>query len=127
MPLMPRTLAISCGSAMTVVVPWGTTARANSGTLTIALSMCTCPSISPGARGALQVVLPFSLVRAGGRADTGDAVLHQGHVGFDDLVVVEVDDVGIGQQQVGGLEPAGHLNHAREIHAFTFTATAEPS
>ena len=38
-PSRPRTLAISCGSVTTVVVPRGTTARANSRGVTIALSM----------------------------------------------------------------------------------------
>ena len=35
---MPQTFAISCGSVMTVVVPWGSTARANEVGLTRLLS-----------------------------------------------------------------------------------------
>ena len=38
-PLEPRTLAISWGSVTTVVVPWGRTARANSGIVTMLDSM----------------------------------------------------------------------------------------
>ncbi len=41
MPSRPRTLAISCGSVTTVVVPRGTTARANSDGVTRLDSMWT--------------------------------------------------------------------------------------
>src|SRR3990170_990510 len=50
MPSSPRTLPISCGSTITVVVPRGTTARANSGGGTRLDSICTCASMKPGAR-----------------------------------------------------------------------------
>ncbi len=49
MPSRPSTLAISCGSVMTVVVPRGTTARANSAGGTSELSMWTWASMKPGA------------------------------------------------------------------------------
>ena len=45
MPLAPITLAISWQSVTTVVVPCGTTARANSGTVSIELSRWTCASM----------------------------------------------------------------------------------
>ena len=45
-PSRPRTLAISCGSVTTVVVPRGTTARANSAGVASELSMWTCASMS---------------------------------------------------------------------------------
>ena len=48
-PAAPATLAISCGSATTVVTPCGTTAAANCGGRHRLLSMCTCASINPGA------------------------------------------------------------------------------
>ncbi len=49
MPSRPSTLAISCGSVTTVVVPSGTTARANSDGGTSADSTWTWASIRPGA------------------------------------------------------------------------------
>jgi len=49
-PSRPSTLAISWGSITTEVVPQGSTVRANSGIFTIELSICTCPSMKPGAR-----------------------------------------------------------------------------
>jgi hypothetical protein len=50
MPAAPSTLAISWGSATTVVVPQGATARANSLMQAMELSMCTWASMNPGAR-----------------------------------------------------------------------------
>jgi hypothetical protein len=48
MPSAPITLAISCGSVTTAVVPWAATTLANSGTASIDDSICTCPSMKPG-------------------------------------------------------------------------------
>src|SRR5690606_34074077 len=48
-PRSPATSAISCGSAITAPVPWGTTARANSVTHSIVLSMCMWASMNDGA------------------------------------------------------------------------------
>ena len=48
MPSVPMTLAISWGSAMTVVVPWGRTARTNSLGATMALSRWMWASMKPG-------------------------------------------------------------------------------
>ena len=47
-PSVPSTLAISCGSATTAVVPNGRTSRANSSTMSFDDSMCTCASMKPG-------------------------------------------------------------------------------
>src|SRR5579884_2486885 len=47
-PASPRTLAISCGSITTDVVPRGRTARANSSTFSFELSMWQWPSMKPG-------------------------------------------------------------------------------
>src|SRR3972149_2903047 len=49
-PLRPDTLAISCGSQITDVVPRGRTALAYSGTESIELSIWTWASIKPGKR-----------------------------------------------------------------------------
>ena len=49
-PSTPATLAISCGSQTTAVVPRGTTARANSVGTSFADSRCTCASMNPGTR-----------------------------------------------------------------------------
>ena len=48
MPSVPMTLAISWGSVMTVVVPWGSTALANSVGLTRELSKWMWASTKPG-------------------------------------------------------------------------------
>ena len=50
-PSAPSTLASSCGSHTTVVVPRGTTTRANSAGSSLDDSTCTCASISPGTTG----------------------------------------------------------------------------
>ncbi len=52
MPSIPSTLAYSCGSITIAPVPCGTTARTNSGIVTIVLSTWKCPSIKLGARYA---------------------------------------------------------------------------
>src|SRR5229473_7656914 len=52
MPSVPSTLAISCGSATTAVVPCASTARANSSTISLEDSMCMWASIKPGTRKA---------------------------------------------------------------------------
>ena len=49
MPGSPSTLPISCGSAATIVVPRGMTARAYSATVIMELSRWTCGSMKPGA------------------------------------------------------------------------------
>ncbi len=50
MPGSPATLAISCGSLTTQVTPRGSTAAANWDGMQRLDSMCTCASISAGAR-----------------------------------------------------------------------------
>ena len=47
-PLSPHTFTISCGSAITVVVPCGTTIFPNSSGVVYEDSICICASISPG-------------------------------------------------------------------------------
>ena len=49
-PSEPSTLATSCGSQTIAVVPWGSTARANSAGVSLLDSMCTCASMNPGTR-----------------------------------------------------------------------------
>ena len=49
-PSSPATLASSCGSLTTAVVPRGTTARANWAGVSLADSRCTCASMNPGTR-----------------------------------------------------------------------------
>ena len=49
-PSRPSTLATSCGSVTTAVVPCGTTQRANSAGVSLDDSMCTCASMNPGTR-----------------------------------------------------------------------------
>ena len=46
-PFAPATLTISCGSAITAVVPCGNTALPNSSGNTMPDSMCTCASMKP--------------------------------------------------------------------------------
>ena len=47
-PSVPSTFAISCGSTTTVVVPSGSTSRANSSTRSFVVSRCMCASTKPG-------------------------------------------------------------------------------
>ena len=47
-PSVPSTLAISCGSATTAVVPSGKTRRANSEGSSLVVSRCMCASMNPG-------------------------------------------------------------------------------
>ena len=47
-PSVPRTFAISCGSATTAVVPSGSTRRANSSGSSFDDSRCMCASMKPG-------------------------------------------------------------------------------
>src|SRR5215208_679406 len=47
-PSVPSTFAISCGSTTTVVVPSGSTSRANSSTSSFVVSRCMCASTKPG-------------------------------------------------------------------------------
>ena len=51
-PATPQTLAISWGSAIMVVVPWGIITREKESGMTILLSMCTWASMKPGQRYA---------------------------------------------------------------------------
>ena len=51
-PSEPSTLATSCGSHTIAVVPWGSTARANSAGVSLEDSTCTCASMNPGTRWA---------------------------------------------------------------------------
>ena len=48
----PKTLASSCGSAATAVVPCGRTARTNSSTQSLVDSRCMCASMKPGVSAA---------------------------------------------------------------------------
>ena len=47
-PSVPRTFAISCGSATIAVVPSGRMSRASSSGSNFVDSMCMCASINPG-------------------------------------------------------------------------------
>ncbi len=51
-PRTPNTLAISCGSAATAVVPSGSTARTNSSTQSLVDSRCMWASMKPGVSAA---------------------------------------------------------------------------
>ena len=61
-PSTPSTLAISCGSATTAVVPNGSTSRASSSTSSFTDSMCMCASMNPGTtkRPPASIVSPPS-------------------------------------------------------------------
>lgn len=49
-PATPATFAISCGSAMMVVVPCGMMTFMNDDGITMEDSICTCASMNPGVR-----------------------------------------------------------------------------
>ena len=98
-PGNPATLAISCGSVTTAPVPWGTTARANSGAQTSELSRWMWASMNEGATNRPVDVDP--LVRLGVVADAGDAAVGDRDVGPLDLTREDVDDPPAGDDEVG--------------------------
>src|SRR5919197_285920 len=62
-PSTPNTLAISCGSRTTVVVPHGIAARANWSIVSLVDSRCMWPSTNP--RGRIHQVAFFVSIPAG--------------------------------------------------------------
>ena len=68
-PSTPATLAISCGSQTTAVVPRGTTARANCAGVSLADSRCTWASMKPGHE---ELPAPVDPLAARVVADPGD-------------------------------------------------------
>ena len=81
MPSIPSTLAYSCGSITIAPVPCGTTARTNSGIVTIVLSTWKCPSIKLGARYApLEIDHFFRFVIA----EADDAAVIDRDIGIDE-------------------------------------------
>ena len=81
-PSGPSTLATSCGSVTTAVVPCGTTARANSAGMSLEDSMCTCASMNPGTR---YWPLASTRVAAVVLAQAGDHAAGHRHVGLEPL------------------------------------------
>jgi hypothetical protein len=77
---MPKTLATSCGSAATAVVPRGSTVRTNSSTHSLVDSRCMWASTKPGGHGGpVQVDLLEGLTAA----PTGHHPVGDGEVGGD--------------------------------------------
>ena len=110
MPSAPSTLPISCGSTTTLVVPCGTTARANSpaaehGALDVQVAVDQAGQhVRPG-----QV----DLVRAAILADADDVALVDGDIGRVDLVGQDVDDPRVLQDEVRSLRPRAAMIRSR--------------
>ena len=81
-PSAPSTLAISCGSQTTAVVPRATTTRANSAGSSLEDSTCTCASIRPGTTKRPARVDPLAAVVA---ADAGDPAVGDRDVAVEPL------------------------------------------
>ena len=104
---------------MTVVVPRGTTARANSDGGTSALSMWTWASMNPGATiGAGEIDLgPGRVV-----TEADDEVARHRDAGLFDLAAEDVDDPPVAQQEVCGLVAPGVADEGLEVHDWHLTA-----
>ena len=98
MPSVPSTFAISCGSATTAVVPWASTARANSSTISFDDSMCTCASMKPGHEVAAACVHPLA---AGVAAEPRDAPVGDRHVDVEPLLGEDREHLGVLDHEVG--------------------------
>jgi hypothetical protein len=114
MPSAPITFAISWQSVTTVVVPRGTTVRANSGTVNIVLSRWMCASIRPG-------VLSPEIDRLGRRVPGVEADYHPFRDRHRRRVHPARQDVhqqAVRQHQVNrGIAP-GELDHAVAFHMY---------
>ena len=104
-PSVPSTLAISCGSATTVVVPSGSTSRANSSTSSFDDSRCMCASTKPGHDvAAARVEHLVALVVA----EPGDVAVDDRDVGLQPLAREDREHAPAADDELGGLVAAGH-------------------
>ena len=74
MPATPSTLAISCGSAATAVVPCGRTVRTNSSIHSLVDSRCMWASTNPGVSAAPPTSISSSASRSPQPATTPSAI-----------------------------------------------------
>ena len=102
-PSTPRTFAISCGSATTVVVPSGRTSRANSSTMSFTDSRCMCASMKPG-----DDVLPARVerLRALVVPEPRDDAVHDRDVGLEPLLREDREHAPAADDEIGGLVSA---------------------
>ncbi len=114
MPSRPSTLAISCGSVTTVVVPRGTTARANSdGRHHGALDVDVGVEQAGREIGAAEVE---RLARGVAGADADDDAARERDLGRIDLAGEHVDQLQVGEQEVGRLAAGRLADQGLELH-----------
>ena len=111
-PSTPRTFAISCGSATTVVVPSGSTSRANSSTMSFTDSRCMCASMKPG-----DDVLPGRVEDLGALvvAEPRDDAVHDRDVRLQPLPREDREHAPAPDDEIGWLVTARYGNPAPEI------------
>ena len=107
MPAVPSTLAISWGSATTVVVPQAATVArefgdAGHGTFDVHVGVD-----EPGGHGATFQVNGFGSLAV---AESDDISVFDGDAPVDHAPGKDVDDPGAGQQQIGGGIASGGCN-----------------
>ena len=123
-PSVPRTFAISCGSATTAVVPSGSTSRANSDGSSFDVSRCRCASMKPGTTYAPCGV---ECLRALVRAEPGDHAVADRDVDVEPLAREDREHPAAADDEVGGLVPPRHRQAAGEItrpgHQFSLLAS----
>ena len=108
-PSVPRTFAISCGSATTAVVPNGSTSRANSSTSSFDDSRCMCASMNPGTtqRPVASITSRPSYV-----AEPGDVPVDDGDVRRQPFAREDREHATAADDEVGRLVAAGHRQTA---------------
>src|SRR4029453_10039876 len=112
-PGMPKTLASSCGSAATAVVPHGSTLRTNSSTHSFVDSRCMWESMNAGvsaapptsttstaSRGPQPTTTPSQTARRGGGGASGSGgARHEAILARQGLDAFELDDRDHGEDQ----------------------------
>ncbi len=109
MPSAPSTLAISCGSQITVVTPCGSTQRSNSNGVTSEDSICRCVSMNPAT--AKRPPPSITLAALVGPVRPDDAVGDDGDVGFGDRAGDRVQQPDVLDDEVGGHLARAGLDH----------------
>ena len=108
-PSTPATLASSCGSLTTAVVPRGTTARANCAGVSLADSRCTWASMNPGTSHFPRPSIRSPPVVG---ADPGDLAVGERDVAVEPLAGEGGEDLSALDDGVGLRVSAGYCDQA---------------
>ena len=99
MPGMPATLAISCGSVMTVVTPRGMTRSEVGGDAEAAFDV----DVSVDQAGSDVCIFQIDGLFGGiAGADAGDFAVVDGDVGGFDFATEDIDEAGVFEKKIGG-------------------------